>query len=300
MTPPLTYHQRNFSRKKCFVFGSNTEGRHGKGAALLARQEYGAVYGTATGLMGPGRSGYSYGIVTKELRRNLPPIAIDTVRHGVDNFLEFARSDEGNQYSLHVTEIGCGLAGFNPDQIGPLFVLVLDHHALYEHVELPPRFVQGIVNVTLGNGAVNTQGEPLDGESMGSDGTSITTWTVQDIINDLAAFCATFEWVWWDCASAREGDAEYITKQMQYRYKPTIETAVRMWRASFLTGTIQTIYQWWNWQATVPDIKEQVSRIHGNVTINEVHAFLDELERLGIIKADSRDWKPRPFPQENQ
>jgi hypothetical protein len=28
-----------------FVFGSNLTGRHGKGAALYARQHYGAIYG---------------------------------------------------------------------------------------------------------------------------------------------------------------------------------------------------------------------------------------------------------------
>ncbi|MBS6796035.1 MAG: hypothetical protein KH215_00090 [Coprobacillus sp.] len=28
-----------------FVFGSNTQGKHGKGAALLARNKFGAIYG---------------------------------------------------------------------------------------------------------------------------------------------------------------------------------------------------------------------------------------------------------------
>ena len=33
-----------------FVFGSNTEGRHGKGAAKIARDKFGAIYGQAEGL----------------------------------------------------------------------------------------------------------------------------------------------------------------------------------------------------------------------------------------------------------
>ena len=45
-----------------FVFGSNTEGRHGAGAALYARQHHGAIYGQARGLQGN-----SYAIVTKDL-----------------------------------------------------------------------------------------------------------------------------------------------------------------------------------------------------------------------------------------
>lgn len=43
-----------------FTFGSNLEGRHGKGSALEARQKWGAIYG-----QGEGRQGNSYGIPTK-------------------------------------------------------------------------------------------------------------------------------------------------------------------------------------------------------------------------------------------
>ena len=51
-----------------FVFGSNLAGRHGKGAALFARQERGAIYG-----VGQGRTGNAYAIPTKDERlRTLP------------------------------------------------------------------------------------------------------------------------------------------------------------------------------------------------------------------------------------
>lgn len=43
-----------------FVFGSNLQGRHGKGAALAAVREYGATYG-----VGVGRQGMAYAIPTK-------------------------------------------------------------------------------------------------------------------------------------------------------------------------------------------------------------------------------------------
>lgn len=45
-----------------FVFGSNPEGRHGKGAAKIALN-YGAKYGQGRGLQGN-----AYGLVTKNLR----------------------------------------------------------------------------------------------------------------------------------------------------------------------------------------------------------------------------------------
>lgn len=46
-----------------FVFGSNPEGRHGAGAAKVARQLFGAVYGQGEGLQGN-----SYALPTKDLR----------------------------------------------------------------------------------------------------------------------------------------------------------------------------------------------------------------------------------------
>lgn len=51
-----------------FVFGSNTEGRHGKGAALVAKNKFGANPGQAKGLQGN-----SYAIITKDLRRRVHP-----------------------------------------------------------------------------------------------------------------------------------------------------------------------------------------------------------------------------------
>ena len=46
-----------------FVFGSNPEGRHGAGAAKVAREQFGAVYGQGEGLQGN-----AYALPTKDLR----------------------------------------------------------------------------------------------------------------------------------------------------------------------------------------------------------------------------------------
>jgi hypothetical protein len=97
-----------------FVFGSNPQGRHGKGAALTARLQYGAIYGQAEG-----RQGNAYGIITKELRPGYPAITVEQVKVGVDRFLDYARLNPG--LTFKVTAIGCGLAGFKPSQIAPLF-----------------------------------------------------------------------------------------------------------------------------------------------------------------------------------
>lgn len=54
-----------------FVFGSNTQGRHGKGAALLAKNKFGAIYGQAKGLQGQ-----SYAIITKDLTKKLTQVLV--------------------------------------------------------------------------------------------------------------------------------------------------------------------------------------------------------------------------------
>ena len=46
-----------------FVFGSNPEGRHGAGAAKVAREKFDAIYGQGEGLQG-----HAYALPTKDLR----------------------------------------------------------------------------------------------------------------------------------------------------------------------------------------------------------------------------------------
>jgi hypothetical protein len=95
-----------------FVFGSNLAGRHGKGAALWARQHRGAIYG-----QGFGRQGNSYAIPTKGKRIETLPLHV--IREYVESFLWEAHHRPGEQYQL--TPIGCGLAGYTPEQIAPMF-----------------------------------------------------------------------------------------------------------------------------------------------------------------------------------
>lgn len=97
---------------KIFVFGSNLAGRHGKGAALFAKNYRGAVYGQGEGLQGQ-----SYALPTKDLKINTLPL--DSVKKHVDKFLEFARMHPELEFEL--TPIGCGLAGYTPKQIAPMF-----------------------------------------------------------------------------------------------------------------------------------------------------------------------------------
>lgn len=95
-----------------FVFGSNEAGRHGRGAALFAKQHHGAVYGVGEGL-----TGNSYALPTKDF--NLKTRPLEAIELSVDRFLDYARSH--SDLKFEVTKIGCGLAGYQEHQIKPMF-----------------------------------------------------------------------------------------------------------------------------------------------------------------------------------
>lgn len=99
--------------KRIFVFGSNLAGRHGKGAALDAMKNYGAKYGVGEGL-----TGLSYAIPTKD--ENIRTRSLESIKISVDKFIEFAKNNQDLRF--FVTRIGCGLAGYSDEQIGPMFV----------------------------------------------------------------------------------------------------------------------------------------------------------------------------------
>jgi len=91
-----------------FVFGSNRAGRHGKGAALLARRKFGAREGHGTGLMGQ-----SYGIATKGHR--LEVLSLTEIAVQVEKLMRVAAQHPDKQFL--VTKIGCGLAGYSTKEI---------------------------------------------------------------------------------------------------------------------------------------------------------------------------------------
>ena len=105
-----------------FVFGSNLEGHHGGGAARLAYNRFGAVWGQGVGLQGQ-----SYAIPTMQG-------GVETIKPYVDEFIDFAR--QHTELTFLVTRIGCGIAGFRDEEIAPLFT---EAHQL-SNVVLPPNW----------------------------------------------------------------------------------------------------------------------------------------------------------------
>lgn len=122
------------SREPVFVFGSNLAGRHGKGAALWARQHRGAIYGR-----GEGMQGNSYAIPTKDA--NLRRLPLDAIAASVASFIEFALTRP--DLSFQVTPIGCGLAGYTPKDVAWMFNLPPP-----SNVQLPPEFIAALQEPT--------------------------------------------------------------------------------------------------------------------------------------------------------
>ena len=90
-----------------FVFGSNLAGAHGGGAARVAMERFGAIWGQGVGLQGQ-----SYAIPTMHG-------GVETIKPYVDEFIAFAKDHQ--EYLFLVTPIGCGIAGFTAREIAPLF-----------------------------------------------------------------------------------------------------------------------------------------------------------------------------------
>ncbi len=90
-----------------FVFGSNINGFHGGGAARVANQQFGAEWG-----VGVGMTGQCYAIPTMEG-------GVDYIKRYVDEFINYATEHPEKEFL--VTRIACGIAGFRPNEIAPLF-----------------------------------------------------------------------------------------------------------------------------------------------------------------------------------
>ena len=104
-----------------FVFGSNIQGMHGGGAARFAHQRFGAEWG-----VGEGITGRTYALPTMEGKASL--------KRAVDHFIACAKQHP--ELTFLVTAIGCGIAGYTPAEVAPLF----KEATSLENVYLPQMF----------------------------------------------------------------------------------------------------------------------------------------------------------------
>ena len=120
-------HIVGIENRDVFVFGSNLSGIHGAGAALFARKHYGAKLGVGFGYMlesayNPAQktqvvTGHCFAIPTKDF--NIKTLPLEQIKLYVESFLAFAKANKNLTFKM--TQIGCGLAGYDAADIAPMF-----------------------------------------------------------------------------------------------------------------------------------------------------------------------------------
>lgn len=109
-----------------FVFGSNLAGRHGKGAALEAVKDWGAIEGQGEGLQGS-----SYALPTKDEKMRVR-FLID-ISASVEKFLKVV--EENRHLIFYLTPVGTGLAGYDKRDIANIFHILgpIPHNLVFAH-----------------------------------------------------------------------------------------------------------------------------------------------------------------------
>ena len=100
-----------------FVFGSNTQGRHGKGAALIAKNKFGAEYGNPEG-----PQGQSYAIITKDLtKRTHPSRTPEQIKEQIHNLYEYARENPDKEFLVAYSGTGQNLNAYSNQEMADMF-----------------------------------------------------------------------------------------------------------------------------------------------------------------------------------
>ena len=116
-----------------FVFGSNLAGKHENGAAKIAIDKFGAIYGQGTGLQG---QTYALPTVKDKINNVRLFMSIPEInKHIIDLYNTIV-----NNSNLHflITEVGCNLANHTAEDIAPLFKQFIN----LTNISLPKNFIK--------------------------------------------------------------------------------------------------------------------------------------------------------------
>lgn len=93
----------SLKENEIFVFGSNLLGRHGGGAAKMALDHFGAIYGQPFGFQGQ-----SYAIPTMD--DDMKPLSLLKIKRYLEDMIADARIYSNKMFLL--TPVGTGIAGY--------------------------------------------------------------------------------------------------------------------------------------------------------------------------------------------
>lgn len=111
------------SKDVIFVFGSNPEGRHGAGAAKVAKEKFGAIYGQGEGLQGS-----AYALPTKDLRvqenRGLRSISPSQITENIRKMYQVALNNPDKKFMVAYRNIGdkVSLNGYSGNEMIDMFL----------------------------------------------------------------------------------------------------------------------------------------------------------------------------------
>lgn len=105
-------HIEDLHPNEVFVFGSNANGNHYGGAANLAYQRFGAVWGVGEGLRGN-----SYALPT--LNRSMERVSLGALKQAFKHL--FQEIDFNSELCFLLTKVGCGIAGYTVEEVACSF-----------------------------------------------------------------------------------------------------------------------------------------------------------------------------------
>ena len=120
----------SLSPNEIFVFGSNPEGRHGKGSAKIAKEKFGAQYGVGRGL-----TGRCYALPTKNLTANYfekstgitysqygeKSISKEQIKDNIKDLYEFAEENWNVRFYIAYNYTDTNLNGYTGDEMFEMF-----------------------------------------------------------------------------------------------------------------------------------------------------------------------------------
>jgi hypothetical protein len=126
ITPPNI---TSLNENEVILVGTNKDGRHGKGLANFAMNNFGLPYGAAHG-----HHGQTYAIVTKKNFWQERSSTLEEIKYEVDLFIEYAKLN--SNLIFKVTLLGTNLAGYSIQEIAPLFYEAIP----VKNIHLPVEF----------------------------------------------------------------------------------------------------------------------------------------------------------------
>jgi hypothetical protein len=275
-----------------FVFGSNTEGRHGAGSAKTAKEKFGAKYGQYYG-----SQGQSFAIITKDLTKEKHPSRTKAqIIYQVERLYDHANLNPDKEFMVAYSATGKNLNGYSAQEMADMF----------SSAEIPSNIVfeEGFSKL------LNKQGVEISSNSKGlAAALTNPTELAKQKGNLTQSYPVTFDGVTYK-------DAEEAYQRNKGKYKPeglgkgsTYDLMVQILEAKLkqhprLTEEITKVggMNWLSDATHQPTGKNTVWETGGqNLFINALQeAYYGVTEDAAILAEQNEEQKIIKAPQEDQ